>query len=85
MPCQYNVCNESLTTVPPNMIFVEPITEERASRTLARIDLLNKIRQDILMHPLLDERVKLCQTSYDMPSWWISGQHDKELLIGAAR
>lgn len=71
--------------VPPNMIFVEPITEERASRCLARIDLLNKIRQDILMHPHLDERVKLCQHSYDMPSWWICGQHDKELLIGAAR
>lgn len=37
------------------------------------------------MHPKLDERIKLCQHSYDMPSWWICGQHDKELLIGAAR
>ncbi|KAK3760063.1 hypothetical protein RRG08_064733 [Elysia crispata] len=71
--------------VPPNKIFVEPITEERASRCLARIDLLNKVRQDILMHPKLEERIKLCQHSYDMPSWWICGQHDKELLIGAAR
>ena len=70
---------------PPNGIFVEPITEERASRCLARIDLLNKIRDDILPHPKLDERLKMCQQSFDMPPWWVCGKHDKELLIGAAR
>ncbi|XP_070187859.1 chromodomain-helicase-DNA-binding protein 8-like isoform X4 [Littorina saxatilis] len=70
---------------PPNGIFVEPITEERASRCLARIDLLNKIRDDILPHPKLEERIKLCQTSFDMPPWWQCGTHDKELLLGAAR
>ena len=70
---------------PPNGIFVEPITEERASRCLARIDLLNKIRDDILPHPKLEERIQLCQPSFEMPSWWQCGKHDKELLIGAAR
>lgn len=71
--------------LPPNNIYVEPISEERASRSLARIDLLNKIRTETLAHPKFDERVKLCQTSYDLPSWWICGKHDKDLLRGAAR
>ncbi|KAK3086718.1 hypothetical protein FSP39_022463 [Pinctada imbricata] len=71
--------------LPPNNIYVEPITEERASRCLARIDLLNKIRAETLNHPKLEERIKLCQPSYDLPSWWVCGKHDKELLIGAAR
>ncbi|XP_061162484.1 chromodomain-helicase-DNA-binding protein 8-like [Saccostrea echinata] len=71
--------------LPPNNIYVDPITEERASRCLARIDMLNKIRTETLNHPKLDERVKLCQPSYDLPPWWICGQHDKDLLIGAAR
>ena len=75
----------SLVALPPNNIYVDPITEERASRCLARIDMLNKIRTETLNHPKLDDRVKLCQPSYDLPSWWICGQHDKDLLIGAAR
>ncbi|KAK3608042.1 hypothetical protein CHS0354_031028 [Potamilus streckersoni] len=70
---------------PPTPIYVEPITEERANRCIARIDLLNKIREEILLHPKLDERLKLCQTSYDLPSYWICGKHDKELLLGAAK
>ena len=65
--------------------FVEPITEERANRCLARIDLLNKIREQILWHAKLEERLKLCQSSQDLPDWWINGAHDKELLIGAAK
>lgn len=65
--------------------FVEPITEERARRCLERVDLLNKIREEILYHPDLDKRLQLCQSSMDLPDWWISGKHDKELLIGAAK
>ncbi|KAL3860710.1 hypothetical protein ACJMK2_010796 [Sinanodonta woodiana] len=70
---------------PPTPVYVEPITEERANRCIARIDLLNKIREEILSHHKLDERLKLCQTSYDLPSYWICGKHDKELLLGAAK
>lgn len=66
-------------------IHLEPITEERASRCLARIELLNRIREDILPHPKLDERLKLCQKTLDLPDWWIAGEHDGELLIGAAK
>ncbi|XP_067128566.1 LOW QUALITY PROTEIN: chromodomain-helicase-DNA-binding protein 7-like [Centruroides vittatus] len=63
----------------------EPISEERASRCLQRIDLLNKIREEIMTHPELDLRLKLCQPSMDLPDWWQCGKHDKDLLIGAAR
>ena len=71
------------TAIPPNSIFVEPITEERASRCMARIELLNKIRESVLWHDQLDEHLKLCRMSNDMPDWWKPGEHDKELLIGA--
>ncbi|XP_064639881.1 chromodomain-helicase-DNA-binding protein 7-like isoform X2 [Lineus longissimus] len=70
---------------PPNNLIIEPITEERANRCLARIDLLNKVREEVLLHPKLEERLELCQSSFDMPDWWIPGVHDRDLLIGAAR
>lgn len=70
------------TARPPNDIFVEFITEERASRCLARIDMLNRIREKILWHEKLEDHLKLCQPSPDLPSWWIPGEHDKDLLIG---
>jgi len=69
----------------PSGPFVEPITEERANRCLARIDLLCKIREQILHNPLLDDRIGLCQPSGDMPEWWVCGVHDRDLLVGAAR
>ncbi|XP_072897973.1 chromodomain-helicase-DNA-binding protein 7 isoform X2 [Hemitrygon akajei] len=70
---------------PDSTIFIEPITEERASRTLYRIELLRKVREQVLLHAQLDERLKLCQPSMDLPEWWECGKHDKDLLIGAAK
>ncbi|XP_051785343.1 chromodomain-helicase-DNA-binding protein 7 isoform X2 [Erpetoichthys calabaricus] len=70
---------------PDPMQLIEPITEERASRTLYRIELLRKIREQVLPHPELDERLKLCQTSLDLPEWWENGKHDKDLLLGASK
>ncbi|PIO22612.1 hypothetical protein AB205_0185820, partial [Aquarana catesbeiana] len=64
---------------------IEPITEERASRTLYRIELLRKIREQVLNHPQLNERLKLCQPSLDLPEWWECGKHDRDLLVGAAK
>ncbi|KAM4704795.1 chromodomain-helicase-DNA-binding protein 7 isoform 2-T2 [Rhinophrynus dorsalis] len=64
---------------------IEPITEERASRTLYRIELLRKIREQVLNHPQLNERLKLCQPSFDLPEWWECGKHDRDLLVGAAK
>uniref|UniRef100_S4RN91 Chromodomain helicase DNA binding protein 9 n=1 Tax=Petromyzon marinus TaxID=7757 RepID=S4RN91_PETMA len=66
-------------------LLVEPITEERASRTLYRIELLRKVRQQVLRHPHLTERLRLCQPSVELPSWWQCGAHDRELLLSAAK
>lgn len=66
-------------------INVDPITEERASRCLSRIEFLSNLREEIVNHPELDERLKLCQTAVDLPDWWICGKHDKELLLSAAK
>ncbi|XP_006874108.1 PREDICTED: chromodomain-helicase-DNA-binding protein 7-like [Chrysochloris asiatica] len=71
---------------PPDLSsMIEPITEERASRTLYRIELLRKIREQVLQHPHLGERLKLCQPSLDLPEWWECGRHDRDLLVGAAK
>ncbi|KAF4089766.1 hypothetical protein AMELA_G00070590 [Ameiurus melas] len=61
-----------------------PITEERASRTLYRISLLSRLRELVLPHPSLEERLALAPPSSDLPSWWCTPQHDHELLLGAA-
>ncbi|XP_076600782.1 chromodomain-helicase-DNA-binding protein 6 isoform X1 [Chaetodon auriga] len=66
-------------------VFVEPLTEERAARTLYRIELLRKIREQVLRHPLISARLQLCRPSLYLPVWWESGKHDRDLLIGAAR
>lgn len=80
------VTGRRLTEEEENLpISVDPISEERASRCLARIDLLSKIREEILPNPELDERLKLCQHSIDLPDWWVCGKHDKDLITGAAK
>ena len=66
-------------------VYVEQISEDRASRTLLRIHLLDRIRRECLSHPNLEKRLKLCQPSSDMPAWWVPGKHDKELLMGMNR
>lgn len=64
---------------------IEQITEEKAKRTLDRLELLSKIREEIVSHPKLDDRLKLCVSSLDLPEWWIPGKHDKDLIIGVAK
>lgn len=66
-------------------INVDTITEERATRCLIRIEFLNKIREQIITHPDLDERLKLCAPQSELPDWWEIGKHDKDLLIAAAK
>uniref|UniRef100_H2T283 Chromodomain helicase DNA binding protein 6 n=1 Tax=Takifugu rubripes TaxID=31033 RepID=H2T283_TAKRU len=66
-------------------VFVEPLTEERAARTLYRIELLRKIREQVLHHPVISTRLQLCRPSPYLPPWWECGKHDRDLLIGAAR
>lgn len=66
-------------------LFLDPITEERAARTLYRIELLRKVREQVLRHPHLHERLKLCRPSLYLPVWWECGKHDRDLLIGTAK
>lgn len=64
---------------------VDQLSPAKARQILDRVDLLSKIREEILSHPHLEERLSLCQPSGDTPDWWQPGKHDKELLLGAAK
>lgn len=64
---------------------IEHLTEEKARRTLERLELLSRIREEVVMISKLDERLKVCLTSADMPEWWVPGKHDKDLLLGVAK
>jgi len=64
---------------------VDQLSPAKARQILDRVDLLSKIREEILSHPHLEERLSLCQPSGDTPDWWQTGKHDKELLLGAAK
>uniref|UniRef100_A0A3B4YMB6 Chromodomain helicase DNA binding protein 7 n=1 Tax=Seriola lalandi dorsalis TaxID=1841481 RepID=A0A3B4YMB6_SERLL len=79
------VCRMQVKTETDPTLIIDPITEERASRTLYRIELLRRIREQVLPHPLLSERLKLCQPSSDLPEWWECGRHDRDLLLGASK
>uniref|UniRef100_A0A3B4UG13 Chromodomain helicase DNA binding protein 8 n=1 Tax=Seriola dumerili TaxID=41447 RepID=A0A3B4UG13_SERDU len=63
---------------------VAPITEERASRTLYRISLLRRLRERVLPHPALEERLPLAPPSSELPTWWNIPDHDRQLMLGAA-
>lgn len=76
----YHVDVTDFTDVP-----VDQLSPAKARQILDRVDLLSKIREEILSHPHLEERLLLCQPSGDTPDWWQPGKHDKELLLGAAK
>lgn len=61
-----------------------PITEERASRTLYRIGLLRRLRERVLPHPSLEERLPLAPPTSELPAWWNIPDHDRQLMLGAA-
>lgn len=63
---------------------IDDISEDHAKLVLDRLELLSKLRE-ISKHPLLDERIKLCQNNFDTPDWWESGKHDKELIIAVLK
>uniref|UniRef100_H3CAC9 Chromodomain helicase DNA binding protein 7 n=1 Tax=Tetraodon nigroviridis TaxID=99883 RepID=H3CAC9_TETNG len=81
--CRMQVKSETELADPT--LIIDPITEERASRTLYRIELLRRIREQVLPNPLLAERLQLCQPSPDLPEWWECGRHDHDLLLGASK
>lgn len=63
---------------------VAPITEERASRTLYRISLLRRLRERVLPHPSLEERLPLAPPGSELPAWWSAPDHDRELMLAAS-
>ena len=63
----------------------EPIAEEKANKVLERLDMFKKLRQDIVKHQNLDERLLLALDNQDLPDWWIPGKHDRDLLLGVAK
>lgn len=64
---------------------IDSIEEVKAKKILARVDLIKTIRDDVLKHAKLDERLLLCEAANDLPDWWIAGKHDKDLIQGVAR
>lgn len=64
---------------------VEPITEERATRCLQRINLLTAVREEILPHNEFDDLIQLCEHSFEVPQWWLPGEHDRDLVKGVAK
>lgn len=84
------VCNKLAENeqmpVTSEIIQVETISEERASRCIQRVELLNKVRQDVLKHDKFDEWIGArCLPSADLPDWYVPGKHDCELVKAAAR
>ncbi|XP_037903696.1 chromodomain-helicase-DNA-binding protein 7 isoform X5 [Hermetia illucens] len=63
---------------------IDDISEDHARLVLDRLELLSKLRE-ISRHPVLDERLKLCQNNYDTPDWWEPGHHDKELIAAVLK
>lgn len=82
------VCHKISDDEPPpaNEVPVEIISEERASRCLQRIELLNKIRNDVLKSEHFDDWImNRCLGSVDLPDWYVPGKHDRDLVKAAAR
>lgn len=58
---------------------IDEIGEDHAKLILDRLELLSKLRE-IVKHPKLEERLKLCENNLDTPDWWEPGKHDRELI-----
>ncbi len=76
-------------SLPANLVDlqVEVISEERATRCIQRVEMLNKVRGDIVRHEKFEEWISVdnCGGGSDLPDWWIVGKHDRELVKAAAR
>lgn len=79
--------NDKDSKLPPHLVDmqVEVISEERATRCLQRIDMLNKVRQDVLKNKEFETWMANCLPSADLPDWWVSCKHDIELVKAASR
>jgi hypothetical protein len=64
---------------------IETLSEDKSSRLLERLDLLSRLREDVILRGDLTDRLLLCDTAGDLPDWWVPGLHDRDLLLGAAK
>ncbi len=87
------VCNklDESTQAPQIDAQCEQISEDRASRCLQRVEIFNKVRQNVLKHEKFnewlneyDDELKITPGS-DMPDWYVPGKHDRDLLKAIAR
>uniref|UniRef100_A0A4W5RJS6 Chromodomain helicase DNA binding protein 8 n=1 Tax=Hucho hucho TaxID=62062 RepID=A0A4W5RJS6_9TELE len=82
--CFMAMCRRVCNLMVLDMWSMAPITEERASRTLYRISLLRRLRERVLPHPSMEESLLLAPLSSELPAWWSTPAHDRELMLGAA-
>lgn len=64
---------------------IDAIDEVKAKKIFARVDLMKTIRDTVLPDAKLDEKLLMCEDACDLPEWWVTGKHDKDLLQGVAR
>ncbi|KAI9002707.1 SNF2 family N-terminal domain-containing protein [Gaertneriomyces semiglobifer] len=64
----------------------EPITYDKAKKLLKRIDQMRVLRDEILTHPEVDQRLAHYKRNgrSGLPSWW-STDYDKPFLLGIAK
>lgn len=80
------IAHRPLSTAEETLSYIpEALTEERANKVLQRIEFMARVRA-ALRHPKLDERIRLCKKTPDLPFWWQPGvPHDLHLLMGIAK
>ncbi|XP_037085686.1 LOW QUALITY PROTEIN: chromodomain-helicase-DNA-binding protein 7-like [Pollicipes pollicipes] len=61
------------------------IPRPQAVYLMERIELLNTLRNEVVAHAHLEDRLKLCEEAPNLPAWWTPGKHDRDLIIGAVR
>jgi hypothetical protein len=66
---------EQIGTNRPNL----PVSVTMAKRLLRRVKLLQELRERVYVHPELKKRLDQAH-SLDMPSWWVPGMNDLELI-----
>ncbi|KAL1917321.1 uncharacterized protein VTP21DRAFT_4977 [Calcarisporiella thermophila] len=62
----------------------DPMSGEKSMRLLKRIEVLRRVREQVLTHKDVDEFLGYAIRT-GMPRWWKIGLHDKDFLLGLAR
>ncbi|KAL1920993.1 uncharacterized protein VTP21DRAFT_11628 [Calcarisporiella thermophila] len=87
--CQEVVEHQERGLLPPEKPFDErydpdPMPGEKCLRLLKRVEMLRRVREQVLPHPEVDDLLDYSIRT-GLPRWWITGQHDKDFLVGLAK